>query len=251
MLAGVDPDLFLQLAAGRLLGRLALDVTGAGRDLEQVAVDGPPVLAHEQDVAAVGDGHHGHGPRMADDVAGELGSVGGGEARLGQADPPAPEADGFPQKPEPRRPTSAGGGPRPRRQGSGDDTDVDVDVEQAGQAALGPGQGRAQEGLEERMGPVGPALELGMGLGARPRRDGRAARRTRPGGRRARCRSRRGRRLPGRPGTWGSPRSGGGGVRRRPGSRRPRPPPNRAGAWPRRSPGAWCRPCPRCPAVRP
>ena len=47
--------------------------------------------------------------------------------------------------------------------------------------------GGADELAEQRRRPVGPALELGVGLGADPERVRRAARRTRPGGRRATC----------------------------------------------------------------
>ena len=146
--AGVHPDLLEQLAPGRLLGWFAVDVPGAGGDLEQHAVDGPAVLAHEQDLAAVGDGHHGDGPGVADDVAGELGPVGGRES--------APRSTAM------RQPRSAdlfaaryrnpGAGPpatvrRSRRSvASGDDTDVDVDVDEARQAALGPGQGGGRAG---------------------------------------------------------------------------------------------------------
>ena len=49
MRAGAHPDL-LAARAGPSPRGLAVDVAGAGGDLEQLAVDRPAVLAHEEDV---------------------------------------------------------------------------------------------------------------------------------------------------------------------------------------------------------
>src|SRR6185295_8601649 len=68
---GAVRDLLLELAASRVLGRLALDVSLPGRGLEDLAARGSPVLAHEQHVAVVGDRDDRHRAGMTDDRAGE------------------------------------------------------------------------------------------------------------------------------------------------------------------------------------
>src|SRR5436305_10175639 len=45
-----------------------------------------------------------------------------------------------------------------------------VELQQPGGSTLGPAQGGGHEGGEQGVGPVGAALELGMGLGANPER---------------------------------------------------------------------------------
>jgi len=80
--------------AGRqLLAGLAVDVTGAGGDLEELAIDRSPVLAHEEHRVAVGHSHDAHGAGMTDHVAGETRPVGRLELASDEGDPPPLEAD--------------------------------------------------------------------------------------------------------------------------------------------------------------
>ena len=71
---GDVPDLLLELAVGGRLGRLALDVALARRDLEQVAAGRDPPLPHQQRIRLVVaiDGDHDHRAGMVHDVAVEL-----------------------------------------------------------------------------------------------------------------------------------------------------------------------------------
>ena len=64
-------DLLLELAAGGLLGRLAVDVALAGRDLEDVVADRGAELADHDDVVAV-DRHDDDRAGMVHDGATEL-----------------------------------------------------------------------------------------------------------------------------------------------------------------------------------
>ena len=142
---------------GGELHRLVGDVALARRHLEQLPVDGGPVLADEDDLAVVGDGHDDHRAGMVDDVALEGGAVGVGEgADAGGDERPLPD-DLLVELAESRQRNSR--------------SDVGgVELEQVGRPALGSGQGGGHERLKERMGAGGAALELGMGLGADPER---------------------------------------------------------------------------------
>ena len=89
------------------------------------------------------------------------------------------------------------------------------------QAPVGAGERRCHQLTEERVGTIGPALELRMGLGAHPERVTQAARRTRRAVRRVTRPNTAARLLRAADETAGSPRSGGGGARRRPLCRKP------------------------------
>ena len=84
--AGRHPHLLGQLAVGRRLHRLAVDVALAGGHFEQVGGDGGPELAHQQHPAVVEHGHHHDRPRVVDDVALEGVPRRVGEGRPGGGD---------------------------------------------------------------------------------------------------------------------------------------------------------------------
>ena len=72
---GARPTSSRSSRSGGDLGRLALDVALAGRDLEQLGVDGGPVLAHQHDLVAE-HRHDRHRARVVHDVALEALAVG-------------------------------------------------------------------------------------------------------------------------------------------------------------------------------
>ena len=149
------------------LERLAGDVALAGRDLEQLGVERGPVLAHQGDGAVVVERHDRHRAGMADDLALEGRAVGPLEGADGQADDVARWTTASPRWRNPPVPR-VGHAVRVawlRRGGR-----LDVEVEQVRVAALGPGQRGADELAEQRRRALGPALELGVGLGADPER---------------------------------------------------------------------------------
>ena len=175
----LEPGLLGQLAPGRVLGCLAVPSRVPAGISSTMASTAARYWRTRVTVPSSCSGHHGHRTGVADDDAVERLAVG---VDAGGSGPPGTARPGG--APPPRR----GGSPAPaRRLGDG------VEVEQVRLAALGPLERRRHQLAEERVGPVGPALELGVGLGRHPERVVRAARRTRPGGRRARCPSRPGR----------------------------------------------------------
>ena len=120
------PDLLGELAGGALLGRLARDVELAGGQLQERLVDRAPVLAHEQDVLAVGlERHDAHGVEGPHDLALEGEAVGADEGAdddlqplAGEARPLADLAEGAPVGPgiTRRRPLELALSPSPRAQ---------------------------------------------------------------------------------------------------------------------------------------
>src|SRR5512132_1416689 len=67
--AALDAQLLGQLAAERVLDRLALDVVLAGGDLQHPGPDGVAPLVDQDDHAVVVDHQGGHGPVVLDDLA--------------------------------------------------------------------------------------------------------------------------------------------------------------------------------------
>ena len=157
---GPVPGLLGQLAGGGL-GGLPVDVAGAGGDLEQPVVHRRAVLADQHHGVAVGDRHHGDRPGVAHDVPLEGDAVGVEDRRPLDPDQPA-QMDGLRgDRGEHGQPVAGVVPPA-----SADGTDVD----QVRVASLGPGQGGAHQLAEERVGLVGSALELRVGLRADPER---------------------------------------------------------------------------------
>ena len=104
--------------------------------------------------------HHADGARRPHDVAVEQLPVGRLERR------PRPPARCIPDGPADRRDRRNAGAP-----GSAHDRRGFVERRTGvAPATLAPGQRRGDELAEQRVGPVGPALELGMGLRADPER---------------------------------------------------------------------------------
>ncbi len=95
-----------------------------------------------------------------------------------------------------------------------------VRVDQVGQPSFGPGQRRSHQRHEQRVGAVRSALELRVGLGARPRADGPVVRSSQPGDRLGTRPSTRGRLARDGCGNGCLPRSGADGARRPVRSRR-------------------------------
>ena len=145
--AGREADLLGQLAAGGLLGRLAVDVADAGRDLEQQPVERGPVLAHQRHPAVVEQRHHRDRARMVHDVALEGGAVGTREGADGQRDDLAlvdrPLGDAG--EPATLRRSAARAADRSRRRGG-----LALELDEVRVAALGPGQRGADELAEQR-----------------------------------------------------------------------------------------------------
>ena len=153
--------------AGRRLGRLAVDVAHAGRDLEQLArraagrywrtstTDGCRRVEQQ--------GHDGDGARVAHDVAVERRAVGRLEAcrpRRARCGPGGSSARRARRKPRRHRPARRRAR-RPARARSN------------GMCGLRPSARASAAPMSSRnsgCGPVGPALELGVGLGADPER---------------------------------------------------------------------------------
>src|SRR5439155_13656439 len=73
-------DLFFELSCRGGLGRFTRYVALAGRHFEEGAPGRDPVLAHQERVARVVDGHDHHRAGMADDVPDELVTVGSDHA---------------------------------------------------------------------------------------------------------------------------------------------------------------------------
>ncbi len=99
---GGQADLLGQLAGGRGLGLLAVDVSEAGGDLEQVDADGRPELAHQRDRPVVVEREDPDGTRVVHDVAGELVPVRSHEALDGDRDRVAPVDDLLAERTEGR-----------------------------------------------------------------------------------------------------------------------------------------------------
>ena len=125
-----------------------------------------PVLADHDHLPSSSSGHHGHRPGVVDDVALE-----GGRRRAPEG--PDPETMTGPGRSSPRpggrKAASVAGHARPAHQVDGRLADG-LDVDEVRVAPLGPGQRGADELAEQRVGPVGAALELGVGLGPHPER---------------------------------------------------------------------------------
>ena len=110
------------------------------------------------------DGHDADRAGRAHDVALERRAVGRlerGRPRPARCGPDGPRARRRAGSRRPRPVTPPARWPAPRRSLGGRPLEGDVRV-----AALGPRQRRRDQLAEQRVGPVGPALELGVGLGA-------------------------------------------------------------------------------------
>ena len=123
------------------------------------AVHRGPVLADQRHPALGVDRHDGHRPGVMDDEALEGPAVGIEHLGLAHGE------ESSPGTPPPRRP----GGTR-ERASSGTGLGHAIEIEQVRLAPLGPVQRRRHQLAEQGVGPVGPALELRVGLGADPER---------------------------------------------------------------------------------
>ena len=163
---GRQAGLLDQLAPRHLVGRLTLDVAHSGRDLEDRPVVGRAVLRDEHDRwVALGVEHERHDPDRAGrphDVTGETLPPAGSS---NSATTTLPHVSLMDQ----RGPTPIG----TSRRGSVSDGDFDhlpsIRATASGSTPR-PGQGGGDQLAEQRVRPVGAALELGMGLRAHPER---------------------------------------------------------------------------------
>ena len=129
------------------------------RDLEQLAAHGRAELADQPHLVAV-DRHDPDGPGMTYVRPGEVLPRGSHEFTLDEAEGPPCVQVPFPKLAERRSPPTS-----VQRDGL-----EGVEVEQSRRSAFRSGQGGGDEAAEQRVGPVGPALELRVGLGAHPER---------------------------------------------------------------------------------
>ena len=171
-----EPDLLDQLPRRGDLGRLAGDVALAGGDLEQLARRARPGTGAPARPCSSSSqsGTTDTAPGWRTTSRSKRRAVGGLERAPG---PPRSIDPGVDRSA--RRPARKPGGSTPAGSRQGADSATArrvVEVEQVRVAALGPAERGADELAEQRGGPVGPALELGMGLGADPERVARRAR---------------------------------------------------------------------------